>query len=95
VTMQRVVKWGDGWMPLNYAPGDEAVAAFDKLRRMAETAGRDPASIGIDTRTTVGIGAEAEWRETVRFWKSCGSPILPWDLLKPRASASHRRAYPG
>ncbi len=23
-------------------------------------------------RTTVGIGAEAEWRETVRFWKSCG-----------------------
>jgi probable F420-dependent oxidoreductase len=72
VTMQRVVKWGDGWMPLNYAPGDEAVAAFDKLHRMAEAAGRDPASIGIDTRTTVGIGTEAEWRETVRFWKSCG-----------------------
>ena len=20
-TMERVVKWGDGWMPLNYAPG--------------------------------------------------------------------------
>jgi hypothetical protein len=72
VTMQRVVKWGDGWMPLNYAPGDEAVAAFDKLRAMTEVAGRDPASIGIDTRTTGGIGAEAEWRETVRFWKSCG-----------------------
>src|SRR3954465_13842302 len=71
-TMQRVVKCGDGWMPLNYAPGDEAGAAFDKLRRMAEAAGRDPASIGIDTRTTVGIGAEAEWRETMRFWKSCG-----------------------
>src|SRR6266568_9329315 len=30
VTMQRVVKWGDGWMPRNYAPGDEAVAAFAK-----------------------------------------------------------------
>jgi probable F420-dependent oxidoreductase len=57
VTLQRVVKWGDGWMPLSYAP---------------EAAGRDPAGIGIDTRTTVGIGAEAEWRETVRFWKSCG-----------------------
>jgi alkanesulfonate monooxygenase SsuD/methylene tetrahydromethanopterin reductase-like flavin-dependent oxidoreductase (luciferase family) len=71
VTMQRVVKWGDGWMPLNYAPGDEAVAAFDKLRAMAEAARRDPASIGVDTRTTVGIGAEAEWRETVRFWRSC------------------------
>src|SRR5215467_13521682 len=72
VTMERVVKWGDGWMQLNYAPGDEAIAPIDKLRAMAEAAGRDPASIGIDTRTTVGIGAEAEWRETVRFWKSCG-----------------------
>src|SRR5260221_197589 len=60
VTMQRVVKWGDGWMPLSYGPREEARAAFDKLRAMAETAGRDPATIGIDTRTTVGIGAEAE-----------------------------------
>src|SRR5882724_9595437 len=40
VTLQRVVKWGDGWMPLAYAPGDEARAAFDKLRAMAETADR-------------------------------------------------------
>jgi hypothetical protein len=34
--------------------------------------GTRSASIGIDTRTTVGIHAEVEWRETVRFWKSCG-----------------------
>src|SRR5436190_18984056 len=40
-TMQRVVKWGDGWMPLNYSPGDDAIAAFDRLRAMAEAAGRD------------------------------------------------------
>ena len=69
--MRRVVKWGDGWMPLAYGPGDEARAAFDKLRRMAEEAGRDPATIGIDTRISA-AGAEAEWREDVRFWKSCG-----------------------
>src|SRR5246500_2517056 len=54
VTMERVVKWGDGWMPLNYAPGDDAIAAFGKLCAMAEAAGRDPAGIGIDTRTTIG-----------------------------------------
>jgi probable F420-dependent oxidoreductase len=73
VTMRRVVEWGDGWMPMAYAPGDEAKAAFDKLRAMAEGAGRDPASIGIDTRTTAGLGNEAEWRDTIRFWKSCGA----------------------
>jgi hypothetical protein len=52
-----------------HPPGRAAIA---KSRGYAEAAGRDPASIGIDTRVTAGIGAEAEWRETVRFWKSCG-----------------------
>jgi alkanesulfonate monooxygenase SsuD/methylene tetrahydromethanopterin reductase-like flavin-dependent oxidoreductase (luciferase family) len=84
VTLQRVVKWGDGWMPLNYAPGSEVVAAFDKLRAMAEEAGRDPAGIGIDTRTTVGVGAEAEWRETVRFWKSRGVTHLTLGIYSGR-----------
>src|SRR5205823_9730847 len=70
-TLRRVVKWGDGWMPLAYGPGDEARAAFDKLRAMAEAAGRDPATIGIDTRVSA-AGTESEWREDVLTWKSCG-----------------------
>jgi probable F420-dependent oxidoreductase len=73
LTMRRVVKWGAGWMPMAYAPDDEAKAAFDKLRAMAEAAGRDPTSIGIDTRTTAGLGNETDWRDTIRFWKSCGA----------------------
>src|SRR5580704_8925150 len=71
-TLHRVVKYGDGWMQLNYAPGPEAAASIARLRSLAEAAGRDPSTIGIDTRVTVGIGEEAEWRDTVRFWKSCG-----------------------
>jgi alkanesulfonate monooxygenase SsuD/methylene tetrahydromethanopterin reductase-like flavin-dependent oxidoreductase (luciferase family) len=71
VTLRRVVKWGDGWMPLAYAPGEEARTAFDKLRTLAEEAGRDPATIGLDTRVSA-AGNESEWREDVRFWKSCG-----------------------
>jgi probable F420-dependent oxidoreductase len=70
-TLRRVVKWGGGWMPLAYGPGEEARAAFDTLRRMAEAAGRDPATIGIDTRVSA-AGDEREWRDTVTFWKSCG-----------------------
>src|SRR5690348_2709177 len=71
VTLQRVVKWGDGWMPLAYGPGEEARAALDKLRRLAEAAGRDPSTIGIDTRVSA-AGEEADWRRDVQFWKSCG-----------------------
>ena len=92
VTLRRVVKWGDGWMPLAYAPGDEAAAAFAKLRSYAEAAGRDPASIGIDTRVSVGIGAEAEWRDTVRFWKSCGVTHL---TLATYSGRGHLRRIAG
>jgi probable F420-dependent oxidoreductase len=70
-TLRRVVKYGDGWMPLAYGPGDEARAAFYRLRHMAEEAGRDPATIGLDTRVSA-AGDEEKWREDVRFWKSCG-----------------------
>src|SRR5882757_7266084 len=33
VTLQRIAKWGDGWMMLAHPPGDKAMAEFDKLRR--------------------------------------------------------------
>src|SRR6266496_4261730 len=64
VTLRRVVKWGDGWMPLAYGPDEEARAAFDKLRRFAEESSRDPATIGVDTRVSA-AGDEAQWRKDV------------------------------
>ena len=71
-------------------PGDEASAAFDKLRAMAEAAGRDPASIGIDTRVTAGIGAEAEWRDDGAVLEIVRRhPPDAGDLFRPRASAAH------
>jgi alkanesulfonate monooxygenase SsuD/methylene tetrahydromethanopterin reductase-like flavin-dependent oxidoreductase (luciferase family) len=91
-TLHRVVKWGDGWMPLSYAPGDEAQTAFAKLRAYAETAGRDPASIGIDTRVSVGLGAEPEWRDTVRSWKDLGVTHL---TLATYSGRGHLRRIPG
>jgi probable F420-dependent oxidoreductase len=92
VTIRRVVEWGDGWMPMSYAPGPEAKAAFDQLRAHAEVAGRDPASIGIDTRVTAGLGEEAEWRDTVRFWKECGVTDL---TLTTYSGRGHLRRIAG
>jgi hypothetical protein len=79
-------------MPLDYAPGPEAAAAIAKLHGYAEAVGRDPASIGIDTRVTVGIGTETDWRETVRFWKSCGVSHL---TLGAYSGRGHLRRIPG
>ncbi|MBV8118384.1 MAG: LLM class F420-dependent oxidoreductase [Alphaproteobacteria bacterium] len=72
VTLRRCARWGDGWMPLAYPPGEEAKAAIATLRRYTEEAGRDPATIGIDTRVSAGAGSQVEWHEEVRLWKSIG-----------------------
>jgi probable F420-dependent oxidoreductase len=72
VVLQRIARWGDGWMIAAHPPGEKAAAEIAKLRSYCETAGRDPAAIGIDVRVAMGTGAEAEWREEARFWKGCG-----------------------
>jgi alkanesulfonate monooxygenase SsuD/methylene tetrahydromethanopterin reductase-like flavin-dependent oxidoreductase (luciferase family) len=72
VTLQRIAKWGDGWMMLSEPPGPKAVAEFDKLRRLVEAEGRDPASVGLEVWTSTGTGTEKDWREEFSFWKQAG-----------------------
>jgi len=58
-TFRRAAKYGDGFMPLRYPPGDEAIAAFEKLRGLAREAGRDPSEI----ERRAGGGASAGSRD--------------------------------
>jgi alkanesulfonate monooxygenase SsuD/methylene tetrahydromethanopterin reductase-like flavin-dependent oxidoreductase (luciferase family) len=90
--LRRCAKWGDGWMPLAYPPGEEAKAAIATLQRYAEAAGRDPATIGIDTRVSAGAGTEAEWRDQVRFWKSIG--VTHWPITTRAATSTASPADP-
>jgi probable F420-dependent oxidoreductase len=71
-TFRRCARYGDGFMPLAYAAGDEALAAFDKLRRLTREAGRDPAAMGIEVWVSPGAGNEADWRREFQFWKNAG-----------------------
>ena len=71
-TFRRAAKYGDGFMPLAYPPGDAALAAFEKLRRLTREAGRDPSAMGLEVWTSPGAGAEADWRREITFWKQAG-----------------------
>jgi probable F420-dependent oxidoreductase len=71
-TFRRAAKYGDGFMPLRYPPGDDALAAFEKLRRLAREAGRDPSQIGIEVWVSPGAGTENDWRREISFWKRAG-----------------------
>jgi probable F420-dependent oxidoreductase len=71
-TLRRIAQYGDGWMMLAYPAGAEAVAEFDKLRRLVEAEGRDPASIGLEVWVSTAEGGPADWREEFLFWKRAG-----------------------
>jgi probable F420-dependent oxidoreductase len=71
-TFRRAAKYGDGFMPLAYPPGDEALAAFDKLRRLTREAGRDPAAMGIEVWASPGVGTPDDWRRDIAFFKQAG-----------------------
>jgi probable F420-dependent oxidoreductase len=88
-TLERIARIGDGWIMNAYPPGDAALAEFDKLRRLTEQAGRDPARIGIEAWISSGAGSEADWREEARFWKRAGATHLT--LFNAFARRHHTR----
>ncbi|HTV44998.1 MAG TPA: LLM class F420-dependent oxidoreductase [Stellaceae bacterium] len=71
-TFRRCARYGDGFMPLAYPPGDAALAAFAKLRDLTRAAGRDPAAMGIEIWASPGVGGPEDWRREVEFWQQAG-----------------------
>jgi len=88
-TFRRAAQYGDGFMPLAYPAGDAALAAFEKLRAMVRAAGRDPASVGLEVWVSPGIGAEADWRREIGFWKKAG--VTHVNAHTSYVSAHHKR----
>jgi probable F420-dependent oxidoreductase len=88
-TFRRTARYGDGFMPLAWPAGDTALAAFEKLRSMIHAAGRDPASVGLEVWTSPGIGAEADWRREIAFWKKAG--VTHVNAHTSYVSAHHKR----
>src|SRR3954454_22051362 len=72
LTLPRIAKWGDGWMPNAYPPDQSALDVFAQLRGLTEAAGRDPDSVGIEVWTSCAQGSEAAWRRETLFWKKAG-----------------------
>ena len=71
-TVRRAAKYGDGYMPIVYPPGDAALRAFEKLRALTREAGRDPAQLGLEVWVSPGVGGEEDWRRDISFWKGAG-----------------------
>jgi len=79
--LRRTGRIGDGWMPQT-APDAEAKARVDRLRAYAAEAGRDPATIGIEPRLTLGQVPENDWPAYVEGWRNLGATHLAVNTMK-------------
>ncbi|MFI5002810.1 MAG: LLM class F420-dependent oxidoreductase [Reyranellales bacterium] len=71
-TLKRVAKYGDGFMPNRWPPGDEVLKIFERLRGMIKEAGRKPEDVGLEVWVSPGKGGEEDWRREIAFWKKAG-----------------------
>lgn len=73
--LQRVGQLGDGWFPQR-PPDAEAAAMIARIREFAQAAGRDPDTIGIEARLSIGQVPEAGWAEFAEGWRNLGATHL-------------------
>ncbi|HEY1269309.1 MAG TPA: LLM class F420-dependent oxidoreductase [Candidatus Binatia bacterium] len=79
--LRRVGRLGDGWFPLA-EPGDKVRAMIEKVKGYATEARRDPSTIGIEGRVSVGGGDPDKWRAAVSAWKALGATHLSVNTMK-------------
>lgn len=80
-TLSRVAAMADGWFPMG--PLDDAArAALDKIRSLAEEAGRDFRTIGIEAGVSVQRDHEDSWHTLVREWKSAGATHMMVNTMR-------------
>jgi alkanesulfonate monooxygenase SsuD/methylene tetrahydromethanopterin reductase-like flavin-dependent oxidoreductase (luciferase family) len=73
--LRRTGRIGNGWMPQS-APDEKARRQIATIREAAEAAGRDPQSIGIEARLTLGAVPEHDWRSFADALRDLGATHL-------------------
>jgi len=76
--LERVVEWGDGWLP-NRATPEEVEAARKKLDTLARQAGRDP------VRITISVFGQSADRDLVRRFHDAGATRV---IIRPDTTTS-------
>ncbi|QYG92560.1 TIGR03619 family F420-dependent LLM class oxidoreductase [Iamia sp. SCSIO 61187] len=86
--LRRAAERGDGWLGMQHTPAS-AAAQVDVLRRLADTAGRDPAAIEV---TVMG---EVAGPDDVARYAAAGVDrliVTPWRRSREAVDALHRLA---
>jgi len=85
-TLQRVATSGDGWFPL-FRPDNDGRAMIERMRSYAREAGRDPASIGMESWVSIRNRNPEEWLEDVAAWTELGATHISVNTMRAGLSS--------
>ncbi|GAB1813164.1 LLM class F420-dependent oxidoreductase [Mycobacterium sp. MUNTM1] len=77
---ERAGRLGDGWFPM-LEPGPGLDHALEQVNRAAESAGRDPKSLGMEGRVSW-IDDRDKLNATIAAWKAAGASHLSVNTMK-------------
>lgn len=89
VVLQRVARLADGWTAFR-APDDTMQQALGRLNAYTLAAGRDPASIAIETQITLSKTPEAEWPGFIDGWRTLGARYLAVNTMGGGFTSLHQ-----
>jgi probable F420-dependent oxidoreductase len=78
---ERVGRLADGWFP-QLGPGPDFDAALATIQAAATAAGRDPASIKMEPRVSLGAGGVAALVAEVTAWRELGATHLSVNTMR-------------
>ncbi len=73
-TLRRVAAIGDGWFP--QVRPEQAKEAVEKLHGYVRAAGREPSSVGIESRVSIANSTPDNWARAVETWRAAGATHL-------------------
>ena len=73
--IKRIARMADGWFP-QFRPDERGQETLQRLHAYASEAGRDPGSIGIEGRASIGDGSADDWAKEVDAWRELGATHL-------------------
>ncbi len=80
VLLKRVARMGDGWFPQG-KPDQAMRETLQKLRAYISEEGRDPATVGIEARISLGDGDLDELRRLTDAWRELGATHLSLNTM--------------
>ncbi|HEX4009959.1 MAG TPA: LLM class F420-dependent oxidoreductase [Solirubrobacteraceae bacterium] len=75
VALRRAGRIADGWFPMDQ-PGPALARATAIVHRAAAEAGRDPLTLGMEGRITVGSGSSSSVDQQITAWREAGATHL-------------------